>query len=1483
MPSLEFKIVADSDGAMGAVQDLRRALETTSKSADATGKALDGALGGAGKSAQRASGGIQELARSEGSAAKAAGEVASNLGEAAAEANEAAASTAQLTGELGGIEAIAMKAGAAMGAMFAVEQVREFASACLEVRAEFESLEVSFSTLLGSNEKGMQMFKDITAFATSTPMMEKDLAQAAQTLLGFNIEAEKIIPTLKMIGDVSMGDAQKFQSLALSYAQAMSAGKLQGGDWLQMVGQGFNPLAEMARTTGKTMNELKDAMSKGEISAQMLEDSFKSATSEGGKFNGMLAKMSESMAGAKSNMEGAFQKLQGEIGKVLEPVYVEMVNGAYDTLNEISEAFEKAEFKLDPEMFKGFAHAIEDVAIAVGTYKAAELTIAGITAATRTWTMVTEMAAVQIRLAAMEGVTLSKTQAILSMATTRLTAAFKQLMSTIALNPWAVAAAAVATLTFEIYRAKKADEEFAASQEEVIERMADAGAEYTNARDKFIQLKDKWEALTDSLDERKQFITDNKDELESLGIKMGEVADAERIFGEQSPQIIKAFELRAKAAAATALATEAYQKQLKAEANKELLVKEDKFEIQDVGDMVQDIFSQAGVGSFDLEAAARAGRNRRIGNANREINALQQEVDIYKNWAEEYIDEAKQIEEELGTTFENLTNAIVTPPTTPPTTTPKAGNLTADQIKANVDKAKVAVKDAQDDLAKTAEKASKANANAIAEAEVGIIDNAFEQKLEEMKLNHQKAVDNIKQNGEEEKKAYYNAQKKVFEAQESQRIAELGNKAKGQTPKLFNEETMSAEVKSAIEATNREIDKFVEESTKLADETYKKQVEEYQEEAFSGMLKSFGGYAEQRLQKERELANDLKNLRDAQAVAEAEGNTQMVERLKDAIKEREKLQEQQLKSLDFAEFQKDIGLGEMLGAIDGYNTEALDNMAESLRKLIDANDDLSADGLQRIKTLQDALNKIYEARAEKNPIDALNKSLKELDTAKAAQAAAQARMDAANAVKAGGSTLEQLYNEAVQSGKEEAVKAVMDMVTTVRGADGELMKYGDVLKANHAAMAKVSEASKRVKTSIAACNEVWQKQSSTISKATSSLREVGSMFDTLGNKKIAKVIGTINELGESVMQAVNDIKNVVNSATDAMTATAKVGVASLSAVEKASVILTIISTAIQVITKVFSLAKEMHNAKLTEGIDEASDKIDALKQSYEDLQDVANKAFGKDKSSAIAQENANLRKQNELIKQQMKLEEQMKEDDDEREENLKKYQDQIRENEKLIAENKEAMQDAIFGEDIQSAIGKFADAYTNALSNGTSAKKAAKQMVADMIKGMITESMKADIAKPMQNLRNQMEAMYADNIISDDERRQLDQEAERIHKQMSEKFGWADNLLKDKSGDLQGTSSGWATASQESIDELNGRFAQSQQAVQGTFTAMLEGNTLLTAVNGSLALINNGLGSLQELAVTANSHLEEIENYCRRIVAATLPHFANVERQLAQQ
>ena len=225
------------------------------------------------------------------------------------------------------MDASLKKIAAGIGAYFSIQQLTQFESKVISIRSEMESLQTSFKTLAGE-QVGGELFEQIKEYELRTPMIMQDLASGAQTMLAFNIPAQDVMQHLKAIGDISMGDSEKFKSLTLAFSQMSATGKLMGQDLLQMINAGFNPLQVISEQTGKSIGQLKDEMEKGAISTKMVQDAFHAAASEGGQFNGMLEAQSKTLKGAISNLEGAWQYMLNDIGEAQEGLIVGSIDMA---------------------------------------------------------------------------------------------------------------------------------------------------------------------------------------------------------------------------------------------------------------------------------------------------------------------------------------------------------------------------------------------------------------------------------------------------------------------------------------------------------------------------------------------------------------------------------------------------------------------------------------------------------------------------------------------------------------------------------------------------------------------------------------------------------------------------------------------------------------------------------------------------------------------------------------------------------------------------------------------------------------------------------------------------------------------------------------------------------------------------------------------------------------------------------------------------
>jgi tape measure domain-containing protein len=216
--------------------------------------------------------------------------------------------------------------------------------AAVKSASDMESAQIAFETLLGSGEKAKVLLGQLKQFASTTPFEFQDLAQGAKTLLSFGVAAESILPITKQLGDIALGDSQKFESLSVVFGQISSTGRLMGQDLLQLINVGFNPLQEISKTTGETMAELKKRMEEGGISAEEVAKAFTSATSEGGRFFQGTEKLGKSFAGQLSTLKDDAMELARGFGEILLPTLRDIMKTVSGLIQEFN--------KLDPETKK---------------------------------------------------------------------------------------------------------------------------------------------------------------------------------------------------------------------------------------------------------------------------------------------------------------------------------------------------------------------------------------------------------------------------------------------------------------------------------------------------------------------------------------------------------------------------------------------------------------------------------------------------------------------------------------------------------------------------------------------------------------------------------------------------------------------------------------------------------------------------------------------------------------------------------------------------------------------------------------------------------------------------------------------------------------------------------------------------------------------------------------------------------------------------
>lgn len=277
-------------------------------------------------------------------------------------------------------------------------------------------------------------------------------------------------------------------------------------------------------------------------------------------------------------------------------------------------------------------------------------------------------------------------------------------------------------------------------------------------------------------------------------------------------------------------------------------------------------------------------------------------------------------------------------------------------------------------------------------------------------------------------------------------------------------------------------------------------------------------------------------------------------------------------------------------------------------------------------------------------------------------------------------------------------------------------------------------------------------------------------------------------------------------------------------------------------------------------IQRLQDQIDALEKSYDELGEAIEEAYSTDASELIEQQNELLEQQKILIQNQIAEERSKKDTDEER---IKEWENQIDEINKQIEENKEKALDAIFGEDLKSAIDNFATAYADAWANGEDRARTARDVVRNMMRQMVIESIKSAIqsSEAMKKIREKLQEFWLDGVFSAEEQEEAYKMADDLQKYLDDKYGWAGSLLSDNQASTQNaTSRGFQAMSQDTGDELNGRFTD----MQGKMNILVNGMELLRSINMDT---RNVTFDIRDIMIQLNGNVADIRTYTRILPA----------------
>ena len=195
----------------------------------------------------------------------------------------------------------------------ASSKLAEVVKSGVDYNATMESYLINFKVMLGSEEAAATKLSEIRKMAASTPFSLDDLTGGTQTLLQFGIAADDTTGVLQRLGDISLGNAEKLQTLTRAYGKMSSAQKVTLENVNMMIDAGFNPLNQICDATGESMSDLYKRISDGKVSFSELEAAVEAATSQGGQFyNGML-EASQTFSGRMSTLKDNVSALTGEL------------------------------------------------------------------------------------------------------------------------------------------------------------------------------------------------------------------------------------------------------------------------------------------------------------------------------------------------------------------------------------------------------------------------------------------------------------------------------------------------------------------------------------------------------------------------------------------------------------------------------------------------------------------------------------------------------------------------------------------------------------------------------------------------------------------------------------------------------------------------------------------------------------------------------------------------------------------------------------------------------------------------------------------------------------------------------------------------------------------------------------------------------------------------------------------------------------------
>ena len=247
------------------------------------------------------------------------------------------------------------KVAMAASAYFSVDFGARMTKELVNVRGEFQQLEIAFETMLKNKAKSDALMAEVTTFAAKTPFNLTQVASGAKQLLAYGEASEDVIGTMRRLGDIAAGLSIPFGDLVYLYGTTRTAGKMMTKDLMQFAGRGIPIIEELSKTLNVSKAEVLEMATRSELKFEHLQTVIQNLTNETGMFGNMMAKQAASLPGMISNLGDAWDQMLNNIGKGSQDTFADAIQTATTLV----------------ENYETVIDVLKVIAATYGTYKAA--------------------------------------------------------------------------------------------------------------------------------------------------------------------------------------------------------------------------------------------------------------------------------------------------------------------------------------------------------------------------------------------------------------------------------------------------------------------------------------------------------------------------------------------------------------------------------------------------------------------------------------------------------------------------------------------------------------------------------------------------------------------------------------------------------------------------------------------------------------------------------------------------------------------------------------------------------------------------------------------------------------------------------------------------------------------------------------------------------------------------------------------------------